>query len=46
MVCRVGRDWRPHLRHSLVPKYTELVYNGPWFSPEREALQALITETR
>ena len=31
---------------ALVPKYRELVYNGFWFSPEREALQALITETQ
>src|SRR6059058_3992135 len=30
----------------LIPKYSELVYNGFWFSPEREALQALITETQ
>jgi argininosuccinate synthase len=35
-----------HLRDSLTPKYSELVYNGFWFSPEREALQALITETQ
>jgi argininosuccinate synthase len=35
-----------HLRDSLIPKYAELVYNGFWFSPEREALQALITETQ
>jgi len=35
-----------HLRDSLVPKYSELVYNGFWFSPEREALQALVTETQ
>jgi len=35
-----------HLRDSLVPKYSELVYNGYWFSPEREALQALVTETQ
>jgi argininosuccinate synthase len=35
-----------HLRDSLIPKYGELVYNGFWFSPEREALQALITETQ
>jgi argininosuccinate synthase len=27
-------------------KYSELVYNGFWFSPEREALQALVTETQ
>lgn len=35
-----------HLRDSLIPKYSTLVYNGYWFSPEREALQALVTETQ
>ena len=35
-----------HLRDSLIPKYSSLVYNGFWFSPEREALQALVTETQ
>ncbi|HXY60385.1 MAG TPA: argininosuccinate synthase [Chthoniobacterales bacterium] len=35
-----------HLRDSLIPKYSELVYNGFWFSPERKALQALVTETQ
>src|SRR5436305_721860 len=35
-----------HLRDSLIPKYSEHVYNGFWFSPEREALQALVTETQ
>jgi len=35
-----------HLRDSLIPKYSELVYNGFWFSPEREALQALVGETQ
>jgi argininosuccinate synthase len=35
-----------HLRDSLIPKYSELVYNGFWFAPEREALQALVTETQ
>ena len=35
-----------HLRDSLIPKYAELVYNGFWFAPEREALQAFITETQ
>jgi argininosuccinate synthase len=35
-----------HLRDSLIPKYSELVYNGFWFSPERETLQALVTETQ
>ena len=28
-----------HLRDSLIPRYSELVYNGYWFSPEREILQ-------
>ncbi|HET6464865.1 MAG TPA: argininosuccinate synthase [Nitrospiria bacterium] len=28
-----------HLRDSLIPRYAELVYNGYWFSPEREMLQ-------
>jgi argininosuccinate synthase len=35
-----------HLRDSLIPKYGALVYNGFWFSPEREALQALVSETQ
>ena len=35
-----------HLRDSLIPKYSTLVYNGYWFSPEREALQALVMETQ
>ena len=35
-----------HLRDSLIPRYSALVYNGFWFSPEREALQALVTETQ
>jgi argininosuccinate synthase len=34
------------LRDSLIPNYSTLVYNGFWFSPEREALQALVTETQ
>jgi argininosuccinate synthase len=34
------------LRDSLIPKYSSLVYNGFWFSPEREALQALVTKTQ
>jgi argininosuccinate synthase len=32
--------------HAVIPKYSELVYSGFWFSPEREALQALVTETQ
>jgi argininosuccinate synthase len=35
-----------HLRDSLIPKYSELVYYGFWFSPERKALQALIDESQ
>ena len=35
-----------HLRDSLVPKYSELVYYGFWFAPERLALQALVTESQ
>lgn len=34
------------LRDSLIPKYAQLIYNGFWFAPEREALQALITSTQ
>lgn len=35
-----------HLKDDLMPKYAELVYNGFWFSPEREALQALVDKTQ
>ncbi|ACI21033.1 argininosuccinate synthase [Thermodesulfovibrio yellowstonii] len=35
-----------HLRDSLIPRYSELIYYGYWFSPEREALQKLIDETQ
>jgi len=35
-----------HLRDSLIPKYSELVYNGFWFAPEREAIQALVNESQ
>lgn len=35
-----------HLRDSLIPKYAELIYNGFWFSPERELLQTLIDESQ
>jgi argininosuccinate synthase len=35
-----------HLRDSLIPKYSALVYNGFWFAPEREALQALVEESQ
>jgi len=35
-----------HVRDSLIPKYAQMVYNGFWFAPEREAIQALVTETQ
>ncbi|NOY45741.1 MAG: argininosuccinate synthase [Deltaproteobacteria bacterium] len=35
-----------HLRDSLVPKYAELVYNGFWYAPERETLQAFMDEAQ
>jgi argininosuccinate synthase len=39
-------SFHEQLRDRLVPKYSELVYNGFWSSPEREALQTLVTETQ
>ena len=35
-----------HLRDSIIPQYSTLVYNGFWFAPERQALQALVSETQ
>ncbi len=35
-----------HLRDSLIPRYAEMVYNGHWFAPEREGLQALIDDAQ
>jgi len=35
-----------HLKDGLMPRYAELIYNGFWFTPEREALQALIDQTQ
>lgn len=35
-----------HVRDSLIPEYSRLVYNGYWFSPERKAIQALVTESQ
>ena len=35
-----------HLRDSLIPKYSELVYYGFWFAPERVALQVLVEESQ
>ncbi|MBW2144314.1 MAG: argininosuccinate synthase [Deltaproteobacteria bacterium] len=34
-----------HLRDSLVPEYASIIYNGFWFSPERELLQTLIDKS-
>jgi len=35
-----------HLRDSLIPKYSEIVYNGFWFSPEMKLLQNMIDQTQ
>ena len=35
-----------HLRDSLIPAYAKMVYNGFWYAPEREMLQAAITESQ
>ncbi|PIX25796.1 MAG: argininosuccinate synthase, partial [Deltaproteobacteria bacterium CG_4_8_14_3_um_filter_43_13] len=35
-----------HFRDSLIPKYSELIYNGYWFSPEMELLRKTIDETQ
>src|SRR5262245_26456322 len=35
-----------HLRDSLVPRYAEMIYYGFWFTPEREAVQALIDQVQ
>jgi argininosuccinate synthase len=35
-----------HLKDALMPRYASLIYNGFWFSPEREMLQALIDRSQ
>ena len=35
-----------HLKDELMPRYAKLIYNGFWFSPEREMLQAAIDQTQ
>ena len=35
-----------HLKDELMPRYAELIYNGFWFAPEREMLQAAIDESQ
>jgi argininosuccinate synthase len=35
-----------HLKDEIMPRYAEMIYNGFWFSPEREMLQALIDKSQ
>ena len=35
-----------HLKDEIMPKYAELIYNGFWFSPERQMLQSLIDKSQ
>ncbi|MEO8882071.1 MAG: argininosuccinate synthase, partial [Devosia sp.] len=35
-----------HLKDEIMPKYAELIYNGFWYAPEREMLQALIDKSQ
>ncbi|MCU7927738.1 MAG: argininosuccinate synthase [Candidatus Thiodiazotropha sp. (ex Dulcina madagascariensis)] len=35
-----------HIKDELMPRYAELIYNGYWFAPEREMLQAAIDQTQ
>jgi len=35
-----------HLKDSLMPKYAEMIYNGYWWSPEREMMQKMIDESQ
>lgn len=35
-----------HLKDEIMPRYAELIYNGFWFAPEREMLQALINQSQ
>src|SRR3546814_15422226 len=35
-----------HLKDEIMPRYAKLIYNGFWFSPEREMLQALIDKSQ
>ena len=35
-----------HLKDEIMPRYAELIYNGFWFSPEREMLQSLIDKSQ
>jgi argininosuccinate synthase len=35
-----------HIRDGLIPRYADMIYNGYWFSPEREMLQSLIDKSQ
>jgi argininosuccinate synthase len=35
-----------HLKDELMPRYAEMIYNGYWWSPEREMLQAMIDQSQ
>ncbi len=35
-----------HLKDEMMPRYAQLIYNGMWFSPEREMLQAMIDQSQ
>jgi argininosuccinate synthase len=35
-----------HLKDEIMPKYAETIYNGLWYSPEREMMQALIDKSQ
>ena len=35
-----------HLKDELMPRYAELIYNGFWFSPEREMIQSAIDQSQ
>ena len=35
-----------HLKDEIMPKYSKLIYDGYWFSPEREMIQALIDKSQ
>ena len=46
-MCIRDRDKEAaHMKESISSKYAELIYNGYWFSPEREMMQALIDQSQ
>ena len=46
MCIRDSDSGASHLKDELMPRYAELIYNGFWFSPEREMIQAAIDESQ